>query len=77
MTLASSTDKTGSSWILWLVISRGEAVSFWVWLSAVWAAPFVVPALAGIFAPQSGSIPPKGGTTNLHVKKSQSRSDGL
>ena len=61
--------------ILWLVISRGEPVIFWGWLSAASAAPYVVAAFAGIFASQSGSIPPKGGTTNLHVKKSQPWSD--
>ena len=58
-----------------LVRDPEEAVIFWVCLSAVWAAPFVVPALAGIFAPRSGPIPLKGGTTNLHVKNSQPRRD--
>ena len=37
-------------------------------------APFVVPVLTGISPLRSGSIPPKGGTTNTECKNSQPRS---
>ena len=48
-----------------------EAVNFLDWPFLGVTAPFVVPALAGILALQSGSIPPKGGTTNTLYKNSQ------
>ena len=48
-----------------------EAVNFLDWPFLGVTAPFVIPALAGILALQSGSIPPKGGTTNTLYKNSQ------